>query len=131
MKAARWAWRSGRRLFPLPLVVTAVGLAVALAWPQTAEAGQQCGGASWYGNEHHGRTTASGERFDQNAMTAAHRSLPFGTMVTVTLGDRSVRVRINDRGPFIAGRIIDLSRAAAERLGMVQRGVAPVCLQWE
>ena len=74
--------------------------------------------ASWYGGRHHGRLTASGERFNQNAMTAAHRSRPFGSRVTVTLGDRSVNVRITDRGPFVRGRCIDLSRAAARAIGM-------------
>lgn len=86
------------------------------------------GQASWYGQRHHGRRTASGERFDQHALTAAHRSLPFGSRVKVThlRSQRSVVVRINDRGPHARGRIIDLSRAAAERLGMLRSGVAPV-----
>jgi rare lipoprotein A len=89
------------------------------------------GQASWYGSRHHGRRTASGERFDQHALTAAHRSLPFGSKVRVTnlSNQRSVVVRINDRGPYARGRIIDLSRAAAERLGMLSRGVAPVRLE--
>ncbi len=89
------------------------------------------GKASWYGPKFHGRTTASGEKFNQNALTAAHRSLPFGTQVKVTNvnNGRSVVVRINDRGPFVAGRIIDLSAAAARTLGLVQSGVAPVRLQ--
>src|ERR1700756_3414426 len=75
----------------------------------------QVGLASWYGPEFQGQATASGERFDMRAMTAAHRSLPFGTIVRVTdLGTgRSVRVRINDRGPIAAGRVLDLSRRAA------------------
>ncbi len=86
------------------------------------------GKASYYGSRHHGRRTASGERFDQHALTAAHRTLPFGTRVKVTNlnNDRTVVVRINDRGPHIRGRIIDLSREAAERLGMLRAGVAPV-----
>lgn len=118
-----------RRLFDLPLVLTTLGLVAALAWP--VEAATVCGEASYYCCEHHGRLTASGERFDQNAMTAAHRTLPFGTMVTVTLGDSSVTVRINDRGPASwTGRVIDLSRAAARALGMEQAGVARVCLNW-
>lgn len=89
------------------------------------------GKASWYGTKHHGKPTASGERFDQNALTAAHRQLPFGTYVRVThLGNgRQVTVRINDRGPFGKGRIIDLSRRAAEQLGMLRQGVAPVRLE--
>jgi rare lipoprotein A (peptidoglycan hydrolase) len=84
--------------------------------------------ASYYGKGFHGRRTASGERFNQNAMTAAHRSLGFGTKVRVThqRTGRSVVVTINDRGPFRGGRIIDLSRGAAQRLGMLAAGVAPV-----
>ncbi len=86
------------------------------------------GPASWYGGKFHGRTTANGERFDMNQLTAAHRSLPFGTRVRVTneRNGRSVVVRINDRGPFIGNRIIDLSRGAAAAVGMVSTGVAPV-----
>src|SRR5687767_1435960 len=74
--------------------------------------------ASYYGSAHQGRKTASGERFDMNKLTAAHRTLPFGQKVRVTnLGNqRSVIVRINDRGPFVRGRIIDLSQAAAQEL---------------
>lgn len=91
----------------------------------------QKGMASWYGPRFHGRRTASGERFDQNALTAAHRTLPMGTIATVRDPEtgRSVRVRINDRGPYARGRIIDLSRAAARRLGIVARGVAPVVVE--
>jgi len=86
------------------------------------------GKASYYGKAHHGNKTASGERFNQNALTAAHRTLPFGTMVRVTNlnNDRSVVVRINDRGPFARGRIIDVSRKAAESLDMIRSGVVPV-----
>ncbi len=86
------------------------------------------GQASWYGPGFHGRTTANGERFDMNAMTAAHRSIPFGTTVEVhnLETDRRVEVRINDRGPFVDGRIIDVSRAAAAELGMIASGVARV-----
>ncbi|WP_017306963.1 septal ring lytic transglycosylase RlpA family protein [Spirulina subsalsa] len=90
--------------------------------------GQYQGMASWYGPGFHGRRSASGERFNQNALTAAHRTLPFGTQVRVTNlnNGRSVVVRINDRGPFIRGRIIDLSRGAASAIGMLGSGVAPV-----
>ncbi|OEC35544.1 rare lipoprotein A [Pseudomonas cuatrocienegasensis] len=86
------------------------------------------GQASYYGARHHGNKTASGERFDQNALTAAHRTLPFGTRVRVTnlRNERSVVVRINDRGPYARGRIIDLSRKAAEQLDMIRAGVVPV-----
>jgi len=86
------------------------------------------GEASWYGPGFHGRLTANGERYDQNAMTAAHKSLKFGTNVKVTNlnNGKSVTVRINDRGPYIDGRIIDVSAAAARSLDMIHSGVAPV-----
>jgi rare lipoprotein A len=90
--------------------------------------GSQTGLASFYAREHHGRRTASGERFDMDGLTAAHRSLPFGTRLRVTNlhNGRSVVVRVNDRGPFRKQRILDVSYAAARKLGMVQRGVARV-----
>ena len=81
--------------------------------------------ASYYGNES-GRKTASGQRFDQNAMTAAHRSLPFGTKLRVTHGSQSVIVTINDRGPFIRGRVLDLSTGAARAIGLTSAGVGHV-----
>jgi rare lipoprotein A len=81
--------------------------------------------ASFYGNES-GSKTASGQRFNQNAMTAAHRSLPFGTKLRVTHGDRSVVVTINDRGPFVRGRVLDLSTAAARAVGLTSAGVGRV-----
>lgn len=89
------------------------------------------GTASYYGKAHHGKRTASGERFNQNALTAAHRTLAFGTRVRVTNLDngRSVVVRINDRGPFGRGRIIDVSKAAAEQLNMLRSGTARVRLE--
>ena len=85
----------------------------------------QTGKAPWYGDAHHGRKTASGETFDMNALTAAHRTLPLGTRVLVTnlANGRSIEVRINDRGPMVPDRIIDLSRAAARALGGVGAGV--------
>ncbi len=88
----------------------------------------ETGMASWYGPGFHGRKTASGERFDQKALTAAHKTLPFGTRVRVEnlANGREVVVRINDRGPFSAKRIIDLSRAAAQKLGMIASGTARV-----
>lgn len=88
----------------------------------------QTGLASWYGEPFHGRPTASGEIFDQTAMTAAHRTLPLRSLARVTRLDTgdSVLVRINDRGPFIEGRIIDLSRAAAAELGFIEVGLAQV-----
>ena len=83
------------------------------------------GMASFYGNES-GSKTASGQRFNQNAMTAAHRTLPFGTKLKVTHGDRSVVVTINDRGPFVHGRVLDLSTAAARAVGITGAGVGRV-----
>ena len=83
------------------------------------------GMASFYGNES-GSKTASGQRFNQNAMTCAHRSLPFGTRLKVTHGDRSVVVTVNDRGPFIRGRVLDLSTAAARAVGLTSAGVGRV-----
>jgi len=83
------------------------------------------GMASYYGNET-GSKTASGQRFNQNAMTAAHRSLPFGTRLRVTHGGRSVVVTINDRGPFIRGRVLDLSTGAARAIGLTGAGVGRV-----
>jgi rare lipoprotein A len=83
------------------------------------------GMASFYGNES-GSKTASGQRFNQNAMTAAHRSLPFGTKLKVTHGGRSVVVTINDRGPFIRGRVLDLSTGAARAVGLTGAGVGRV-----
>jgi len=84
--------------------------------------------ASWYGPDFHGRTTASGERYDMYAMTAAHRTLPFGTVLEVRNLDngKSCRVRVNDRGPFVRGRVVDLSLAAARAIDMVGPGTARV-----
>ncbi len=91
------------------------------------EAASSCGKASWYALT---SKTASGERMNPNAMTAAHRSLPFGTKLKVTnkRNGRSVVVRINDRGPFIKGRIVDVSKAAAHKLGFVRSGHTAVCI---
>jgi len=98
--------------------------------PQTSSS-PAVGIASFYASQYNGRKTASGERYDMNKMTAAHRTLPFGTRVRVTelSSNTSVVVRINDRGPFSRGRIIDLSLAAARRLGIVQKGSATVKLE--
>jgi len=97
--------------------------------PATTSLGS--GTASYYAGKFHGRRTASGEAFDNGAMTAAHRTLPFGSLVRVTnpANGRSVVVRINDRGPFTRGRMIDVSRAAAEELGLITRGHATVELE--
>ncbi|MES2250643.1 MAG: septal ring lytic transglycosylase RlpA family protein [Pseudomonadota bacterium] len=88
------------------------------------------GGASWYGIQFHQRKTANGERFDMGAMTAAHKTLPFNTRVCVRslVNGSEVLVRVNDRGPFTPGRIIDLSRAAADRIGLTGLGIKQVAL---
>ena len=88
----------------------------------------QSGRASWYGPGFHGKVTASGETFDEAALTAAHKSIPLGSKARVTnvTNGNSVEVKINDRGPFAQGRIIDLSRAAARALGILEKGIAIV-----
>ena len=93
-----------------------------------AFAAKQCGSASWYALN---SKTASGERMNPNAFTAAHRNLRFGSKVKVTnrKNGKSVVVRINDRGPFTKGRLIDLSKAAAAKLGYIRRGHTPVCIE--
>ena len=92
----------------------------------------ETGLASWYGGKHHGKRTASGEVFNQNHLTAAHPTLPWGTRVKVINLDngKAVDVRINDRGPYKRGRIIDISRAAARALDMVKRGITTVRIEW-
>ena len=111
-----------------PTVPTAPSASTA---PHTSVRFEQVGLASWYGGKFHGRRTASGEVFDQNGPTAAHRTLPFGTRVRVVNleNGRSTVLRINDRGPFVRGRIIDVSRRAADHLGFRNQGVARVGLQ--
>src|SRR3954452_5351036 len=112
------------------LAITAVLLGCALATPAAAEETQpiQTGAASWYGPGFHGKRTANGETFNTHALTAAHKTLPFGTKVQVTneRTGKSVVVRINDRGPYAHGRVIDLSKAAAEVVGI--EGVGQVTL---
>lgn len=102
-------------------------------WAETVpiEAAPMEGLASWYGGKFHGQRTSSGEVFDTNLLTAAHRTFPFGTLVKVTnlSNDKSVIVRINDRGPFVPDRIIDLSKAAADAIGLTPMGVARVRLE--
>ncbi|MDQ0437721.1 rare lipoprotein A [Kaistia dalseonensis] len=112
------------RYAALAVAFTAAG-AVYSVGTKPAEAGTQCGRASWYKL---GGRTASGERNNPGALTAAHRSLPFGTRVRVEnlKNGKYVVVRINDRGPFVGGRVIDVSRAAAQQLGMMSSGTAKV-----
>ena len=108
-------------------VIATVGVEGCMTPPRPAA---ETGRASWYGEAHHGLPTASGERFDMNALTAAHPTLPFGTRLRVVNLDnhREVEVRINDRGPAAPGRVIDLSYAAARALGAVGAGIVPVRL---
>ena len=110
------------------LSITATVAAFACLGAAQANAAPGCGHASWYALT---SKTASGERMNANLMTAAHRSLPFGTKVMVTnkRNGKSVVVRINDRGPFIRGRVLDVSKAAAKNIGMVSSGTAQVCYQ--
>jgi len=122
--------RATRTLSAPAHLLIALGMMVAafsgLLLIQTgAEAAAQCGNASWYAMT---SKTASGERANPSALTAAHRTLPFGTKVRVEnrRNGRAVVVRINDRGPFVRGRVIDVSRAAAAKLGFVNAGTAPV-----
>jgi rare lipoprotein A len=113
------------------VVVAALVTGLLLSVTGTALAGgDQCGRASWYGPGFHGKKAASGERFNQNAMTAAHKSLPFGTVVRVVdqRTGKSIKVTINDRGPYAKGRIIDLSKAAATKLGIRNAGTGKVCI---
>ncbi|WP_336491478.1 septal ring lytic transglycosylase RlpA family protein [Methylobacterium nigriterrae] len=109
---------SNARLALLALVTAACVVAPSAEADERSFA--QAGVASWYGPGFHGRRTANGERFDTHALTAAHRTLPFGTQVRVTnkTNGRSVVVRINDRGPVVGGHVIDLSNASAQAIGL-------------
>lgn len=116
-----------KQIVAAALVVTAL---LPLYTGNSYAGSKQCGGASWYGPGFNGKKTASGQKFNQDAMTAAHRSLPFGTVVRVVdqRTGKSVQVTINDRGPFHGGRIIDLSKAAAGKLGFRASGTTKVCI---
>jgi peptidoglycan lytic transglycosylase len=120
--------------FGLPLAA-AVALGLGGAVPPSEVGAQEQyverGKASWYGGSFHGRKTASGEIFDAHQLTAAHRELPFGARVRVIRIETgaSVSVVINDRGPCVVGRVIDLSAAAAQELGIVEQGVALVLIE--
>ena len=98
-----------------------------------AERVTQTGKASYYGKRFNGRKTASGERFSNSKLTAAHKTLPFGTKVKVTnlKNGKSVKVRVNDRGPFVAGRIVDLSAKAARKIDLIEDGVGAVKVQYK
>jgi rare lipoprotein A len=122
-----------KTIVPLACLLFCIGVAMligcaSIPTPAPESLGGEVGLASYYADRLHGRRTASGERYDRNAYTAAHRRLPFGTHVQVINLDNenSVDVRINDRGPFVKGRVIDLSYAAAKKLGMLRKGVVKV-----
>lgn len=107
-------------------IILAAAVVVTLATPVSAKV---CGGASWYSLP--GNRTANGERMNPSAFTAAHKTLKFGTRLAVTnmRNGKTVIVRINDRGPFIRGRVLDLSKAAAKQIGMISSGHAQVCFR--
>ena len=116
---------------PSAAPATSAPAADAVPAPSASRGEAMEGLAAYYANRFNGRKTASGQIFSQDKLTAAHPSLPFGTQVKVinTKNDRSVVVRINDRGPTQAGRVIDLSRSAAGKIGMLRSGLAPVRLE--
>src|SRR5687767_3133096 len=120
-----------RLLLPALLVLAACARTT-MTPPSAVVVGvEEVGAASWYGHPYHGRQTASGEVYDMNDLTAAHRTLPFGTRLMVVNLDtgQAVEVRVNDRGPLIENRIIDLSYQAARVIGADRRGVLPVRLR--
>ena len=132
-EVAKKHWLAGLLSFCLPVIISIVlvtGCSTLrnAGLPDTGKL--QIGEASWYGGYFHGRITTSGERYNMHKLTAAHRILPFGTLVRVTSmeNDSSVIVIINDRGPWIPGRVIDLSYAAAKKIGMAKKGIARVRL---
>jgi rare lipoprotein A len=114
----------------LKTILLLSSLALGALAPTAVEAKSSCGIASYYGPGFHGRTTANGERFDSQALTFAHRTIPFGTKIKVTNQDngRSIIVRGNDRGPFYGSRIIDLSEGAFARIASRGQGLANVCI---
>jgi rare lipoprotein A len=110
------------------LSIVAFAIAACTSTPEIAAAKTQNGKASWYGPGFQGRKTASGERYNMNTYSAAHRTLAFGTKLCVENlhNGRGVTVRVNDRGPFVRGRVVDVSRKAAQSLGMIRSGTASV-----
>lgn len=121
---------SGAAVAESPVVASAAGQPDSAA-PGSPRASSQVGLASWYGGWHQGHLTASGERFDARKLTAAHRTLPLDTKVKVTNleNGKSVEVKVNDRGPYVAGRVLDLSTQAAKQLGMEKEGLALVRIE--
>ena len=127
---------AGREVLPIPVAAIApspvpVSVSVPLQRPVQEANYRETGIAAWYGKELHGRQTANGEVFDMNGLSAAHRTLPLGTLVRVTNLDnfKSITVRINDRGPFLKNRFLDLSYGAAKELGFVSQGTARVKIE--
>lgn len=116
-----------KKLFSGLAIVVVISFAISCS-PKVVETGK----ASYYADKFNGRLTANGEVFRQRKKTAASKTLPFGTKVKVTnlSNNKTVKVRINDRGPFVAGRIIDLSKKAAEKIGMIEAGVQEVRLKY-
>jgi rare lipoprotein A len=114
----------------LKLIFLSASIALSAFAPAAVEAASSCGIASYYGPGFHGRTTANGERFNAYGLSAAHRSLPFGTMVKVTNQNngKSITIRINDDGPHVPGRIIDLSEGAFSHIASKGQGLASVCI---
>jgi peptidoglycan lytic transglycosylase len=130
----RWGWRAGCGAVLLWLLPSCAGRVPPTAPPPASKSHTtvQYGTASWYGQAFHGRPTATGESYDMFALTAAHCTAPLGSRALVTnlTNGRTVQVRINDRGPFVDHRILDLSYAAALQLGMVTVGLAPVRIEF-
>jgi rare lipoprotein A len=122
---------ANRTALAFSILIVAMSIVSCRSIPKKETSSVQTGLASWYGPNFHGKTTSSYEVYNMYDMTAAHRTLPFGTYVMVTNLDngRSVQVKINDRGPFVKGRIIDLSYAAAQALDAVGPGVVPVKIE--
>lgn len=127
-----------QKLYAIALLLSVVVTSPVLAGPNhrrhvdvQVPAKVQVGAASWYGRRHAGRLTANGERFDPQAMTCAHRSLPLGSVVRVTdlTTGKNVALEVNDRGPYVKGRILDLSEGAARKLGIGGKGVTMVRLE--
>ncbi|MDF2799608.1 MAG: Rare lipoprotein [Devosia sp.] len=121
-----------QKIFKAAAIALSLSLATTPIMPQAfAKDAVLTGVASWYGPGFHGRTTANGEKYNMHQLTAAHKSLKFGTKVRVTnkKNGKSVIVRINDRGPYVGSRIIDLSKSAAEVIGMIGPGTASVTVE--
>ena len=116
-------------LLSAPAQATTPGTSKSVSTPTTSATTVLRGRASWYGSYFQGKRTTSGERYNRFQYTCAHKTLPFGTQLEVSYRGKSVRVTITDRGPYVPGRDLDLSLAAARKLGILSRGVAPVSVR--